>query len=169
MVRKCDKSSDLLPILLVIRPTNDNEFPITFCKVGRRHAGYFPKGNRTTQVPFQGCDYFTKWVEAKSISEREVQKFVRRNIITRFGVPMAIVFDNGRKSDTDKVCNYYAEYGIQTIFMTVARPQTNGQAKFTIRWYIRTSEKSATWESPFMLVYGSEAVLPVQVAIHTIG
>ena len=36
-----------------------------------------------------------------------------------------------------------------------------------ILWSIRTTEKSATGETPFMLVYGSEAVLPVELAIRT--
>jgi len=37
----------------------------------------------------------------------------------------------------------------------------------TILWSIHTTEKSATGETPFMLVYGSEVVLPIEVPIHT--
>ena len=36
-----------------------------------------------------------------------------------------------------------------------------------ILWFIRTTEKGATEETPFMLVYGSEAVLPIELAIRT--
>ena len=36
-----------------------------------------------------------------------------------------------------------------------------------ILWSIQTIEKSATGETPFMLVYGLEVVLLVQVTIHT--
>jgi len=74
----------------------------------------------------------------------------------------------------------------------VAHPQTNGQAEATnksilhglqkkldnakgkwvdelhgVLWYLRTTEKTAMGETPFMLAYGSEAVLPVEVALHT--
>ena len=36
-----------------------------------------------------------------------------------------------------------------------------------VLWVIQTVEKSATGETPFMLVYGSEAVLPVEIVVHT--
>ena len=36
-----------------------------------------------------------------------------------------------------------------------------------ISWSICTTEKMATRETPFMLAYGSEAVLPVEVAPRT--
>jgi len=36
-----------------------------------------------------------------------------------------------------------------------------------ILWSIYTTEESATGETPFMLVYGSEAVLPIELAICT--
>jgi len=42
-------------------------------------------------------DYFTKWAEAKAlanIQDIDVKKFVWRNIVTRFGVPESLVFDN---------------------------------------------------------------------------
>ena len=34
---------------------------------------------------------------------------------------------------------------------------------YNVLWSIRTTAKSSTGESPFMLVYGSEAVLPIEV------
>ena len=43
-------------------------------------------------------DYFTKWVEVEAlvnIQDVDVKKFVWRNIVTRFGVPESLVFDNG--------------------------------------------------------------------------
>jgi len=36
-----------------------------------------------------------------------------------------------------------------------------------ILWSIRTTEKAATGETPFMLGYGSEVVLPIELAIQT--
>jgi len=127
-----------------------------------------------------------------SIIENEVQKFIWKNIITRFGVPKAMIFDNGRQFDTDKLRDYCASYGIQTRYTAVARPQTNGQVELTtkqilnglkkrldaakgswadelpaILWSIRTTEKSATGETLFMLVYGSKVVLPIELAICT--
>ena len=42
-------------------------------------------------------DYFNKWVEVEayaSIKDKDVTKFVWKNIVCRFGVPQAIVTDN---------------------------------------------------------------------------
>lgn len=43
-------------------------------------------------------DYFMKWIEAEPlarITEPMVEKFVWRNIITRFGVLFSIISNNG--------------------------------------------------------------------------
>nr|CAN83045.1 hypothetical protein VITISV_015525 [Vitis vinifera] len=43
-------------------------------------------------------DYFNKWVEAEayaSIKDKDVTKFVWKNIICRFGIPQTIIADNG--------------------------------------------------------------------------
>ena len=43
-------------------------------------------------------DYFSKWVEAKayaSIKDKDITKFILKNIICRFGIPQAIIADNG--------------------------------------------------------------------------
>ena len=74
-------------------------------------------------------DYFTKWIEAKavaSITTVEVRKFIWKTIITRFGVPPAMVFDNGWQFDMAKVTNYLNTLGFQARFTAVAHPQTNG-------------------------------------------
>ena len=45
-----------------------------------------------------GIDYFTKWVEAKSlvnITQQNVKNFVWKNIVCRFGVPKVLVSDHG--------------------------------------------------------------------------
>ena len=44
-------------------------------------------------------DYFTKWVEAKTLStitEAKVQSFMWKNIVCKFGIPRMIILDNGR-------------------------------------------------------------------------
>ena len=49
-------------------------------------------------------DYFTKWVEAEvlvTITEKNLQSFVCRNIICRYGIPRVLVLDNGRQFDND--------------------------------------------------------------------
>lgn len=44
-------------------------------------------------------DFFSKWAEAiplKVITDTEVIQFLQRNIVTRFGVPNCLVFDNAK-------------------------------------------------------------------------
>ena len=54
----------------------------------------------TTQKKFLlvATDYFSKWVEAEAyanIKDKDVSKFVWKNIICRFGIPQAIIANNG--------------------------------------------------------------------------
>jgi len=113
---------------------NCHPLPPAFCKLGNGYLGPISQSNGAAKYLLVAVDYFTKWVEAEavaSITEHEVRKFIWKNIITRFGVPQAIIFDNGRQFDTDKLRDYCAGYGIQTRYTAVARPQTNGQVEST--------------------------------------
>jgi len=106
--------------------------------------GPFPKAMGQRKFLLVVVDYFTKWVEEEaiaSITKREVQKFIWKNIITRFGVPRAMVFNNGRQFDTDKLRDYCATYGMQTQFTAVARPQTNRQVESTNKQILNGSKK----------------------------
>ncbi len=80
------------------------------------------------------------------------------------------------------------DHGIASHFASVAHPQANGQVEAfnkiicdgikkklnkakglwvdelpNVLWSIRTTAKNSTGESPFMLVYGAEAVLPIEM------
>ncbi|XP_065050213.1 uncharacterized protein LOC135680155 [Musa acuminata AAA Group] len=142
-----------------------------------------------------GVDYFTKWVEAEplaTITERQIEKFVWKNLVTRFGLPNTIITDNGPQFAGRKFREFCANHGIQLRFNSVAHPQTNGLAEVTNRsildelkrrvsatrstwtdelpsvlWALRTTPKTATGESPYILAFGVEAVLPPEVAIAT--
>jgi len=47
------------------------------------------------------------------------------------------------------------------------KPMDKLNSKQAILWFTRTTTKSMTGKTPFMLVYGSELVLPIEVVIHT--
>ena len=140
-------------------------------------------------------DYFTKWAEAEplaTITEQKICNFVWRAIICRFGVPRALVSDNGKQFDNAKFRDFCAELGIKNYYSSPAHPQSNGQAEVTIRtlkaalktkledlkgrwveylpevlWAYRMTQKSATQENPFTLAFGIEAVVPVEVGIKS--
>ena len=138
-----------------------------------------------------GIDYFTKWVEAEplaSITQQNVKNFVWKNIVYRFRVPRVLVSDNGQQFDNALFKDFYEHFGIQNNYSSSAHPQANGQAEVANRsllkiiktrlegakgvwldelpgvlWAYRTTMRTPTGETPFKLVYGSEAVIPVEV------
>ena len=126
-----------------------------------------------------------------SPDEASAIKFVK-SIVFRFGVPHSIVTDNGSNFTSKEFKAYCAEVGIKLHFASVAHPQTNGQvekangiicngikkrllaplekARHTwpeelpsVLWSIRTTPNTATQETPFFLVHGAEAVLPIEI------
>ena len=140
-------------------------------------------------------DYCTKWTEVEplaTIIEQKIRNFVWRAVICRFGIPRALVSDNGKQFDNAKFRDFCAELEIKNYYSSPAHPQSNGQAEVTIRtlkaalktkledlkgnwveyllevlWAYRTTQKSTTRETPFALAFGTEAVAPVEVRIKS--
>ena len=70
-------------------------------------------------------DYFTKWVEAESlanIKDVDVKIFVWKNIVTRFGVPHALISENSLQFDNKTFRSYCGELGITNRYSTPAYP-----------------------------------------------
>jgi len=160
--------------------------PLPFATWEMDTLGPFPKASGHRKYLFVAVDYFTKWIEAKavtSITTTEVRKFIWWNVITYFGIPRAIIFDSGRQFDTSKLIDYLSNLGCYARFTIVAHPRPTAKPRRPINlssmtcrrylttrkvlWSLRPPEKTATGETPFMLAYGSEAVLPVEVTLHT--
>ena len=76
-------------------------------------------------------DKFTKWIEAKPItnihSEEAVKFFL--DIIYRFGVPNCIITDHRTNFTTKKFLNFYNGYGIRIDWASVGHPCSNGQVE----------------------------------------
>lgn len=81
-------------------------------------------------------DYVSKWEEAaacRSNDNRTVIKFLKENVLSRFGTPRAIISDR----DTH-FCNHSFEalmkkYGVVHKISTTYHPQTSGQVKLANR------------------------------------
>ena len=140
-------------------------------------------------------EYFTKWAEAEplaTITEKKVRNFIWRSIICRFGIPKALVSDNGKQFNNLKFKNFCAEFGIKKYYSSLAHSQSNRQAEVTIRtlkgalktklenlkgkwvdylpevlWAYRTTCKSVTQETPFALAFGTVVVAPVEVGLKS--
>ena len=197
MVRRCEKCQRFAK--LIHRPTNDLTpitSPLPFAKWGMDILGPYTPATGQRRYVFVAVDYFSKWVEAEAvrgIKTSDVRQFIWKNLITRFGVPQAMVFDNGPQFETPHLRKWLEDQGIAHCFASVGRPQTNGQVESfnkiisdgikkklekakglwadelpNVLWSIRTTAKSSTGETPFMMVYGAEAVLPIEMCEPTL-
>lgn len=63
-----------------------------------------PKASNRHRFILVAIDYFTKWVEAASfanLTKAQVTRFVRQNIVCRYGLPQSIITDNARNLNND--------------------------------------------------------------------
>ena len=73
-------------------------------------------------------NYFTKWVEAKTlatITEKKIRSFVWRNIICRYGIPGVLVSDNGKQFDNIAFRDFCSELGIKNHYSSPAHSWAN--------------------------------------------
>eukprot|EP00253_Pinus_taeda_P007393 PITA_07393 len=109
-------------------------------------------------------DYFTKWAEAMPTlnnSGETAALFFFNHVVSRFGVPQAIVADHGSHFRNHMMVELAAKLGLSHDSSTPYYPQANEQA-------YRTSVRNATGFTPFQLVYSLEAILPVQCEISSL-
>jgi transposase InsO family protein len=141
-------------------------------------------------------DYFTKWTEVlalKNMTHKEVIEFITEHIIHRFGIPQTLTTDQGTSFMSKEVREFTELYRIKLLNSSPYYAQANGQAEPSNRtlinlikkkisdnpkhchkilsealWAYRISKHSATKVSPFELVYGQEAVLPVEISLNAV-
>ena len=79
-------------------------------------------------------DYFSKWTEAiplKVINDTEVIQFLQRIIVTRFGVPNCLVFDNAKYFSSLKIVEFALKYNIDIKFSANYYLRGNGVVEST--------------------------------------
>ncbi|CAM8959623.1 unnamed protein product [Rhodiola kirilowii] len=136
-------------------------------------------------------DYVSKWVEAiatRCDDAKTVVDFLRANIFCRYGVPKAIISDQGTHFCNRMMASTLKHDHVHHRTSTAYHPQTNGQAEISNReikgilekmvkptrkdwsqrlndalWAYRTAYKTPIGTSPFMLIYGKACHLPVEL------
>jgi transposase InsO family protein len=160
--------------------------------VGQIHPAC-SKGYRFVLV---ATDYFTKWTEVvplKNMTHKEIIHFILEHIVHRFGIPQTLTTDQGSPFMSHQVREFAESLKIKLLSSSPYYTQANGQAESSnktliklikkkieenpkrwheilseVLWAHRISKHSATKVTPFELVYGQEAVLPVEVNLDAL-
>ncbi|PKH89607.1 hypothetical protein CRG98_049948 [Punica granatum] len=114
-------------------------------------------------------DYFTKWVEAitlASVTAKVVARFLKRDVIARYGVSATIHRNSTPYRPQMNGAVEAANKNIKKIIekMTVNYKDWHEMFPYALLAY-RTSIRTSTGATPYSLVYGMEAILPIEVEI----
>jgi hypothetical protein len=113
-------------------------------------------------------------------------------LVHRYGLPQRIITDLGSNFNNHQFWEYCENSGIDVRYVSVAHPRANGQVEHAngmvlhalkkrlhddanskggkwikelpnALWGLRTQPSKPTGQSPYFLIYGSEAILPADV------
>jgi hypothetical protein len=166
-----------------------------FHRVGIDIKGPLPITKKENRYIIVAMDYLTKWPEAKATSEAkasDVAKFLHQEIICRHGTPSILLSDRGTPFVNALIKELCEKGEIRHRLTSPYRPQTNGMverfnrtigeslAKMTsnpekewdeyldaILLAYRTMKHESTGFTPFQLIYGRQARLPIELKVTT--
>ena len=110
--------------------------PWPFAQWGLDIMGSFPIAVRQLKFLIVGIDYFTKWVKAEAlatITKKNMQIFVWKNTVCKFGIPRVLVSNNRKKFDNNAFRDFCSQLGIRNHYFSRANLRANGQVEVTNR------------------------------------
>ncbi|XP_057757888.1 uncharacterized protein LOC130976943 [Arachis stenosperma] len=192
-VKTCDKCQKHAPsINIPAEQLHQSVISWPFNQWGIDILGPFPTAPRQMKYLVVAIDYFSKWIEAQPlarITSSQMISFVWKYIICRYGILRHIITDNGRQFTNHNFKLFLQNLKINQHFSSVEHPQSNGLAEAAnkvllhalrkkldeakglwaelvpeILWSYNTTVQTSTKETPFRLVYGSEAMIPLEIS-----
>ena len=123
-----------------------------------------------------------------TITKKNIQSFVWRNIICRYEIPRVLVLNNEKQFDNESSRDFCLQLGIGNHYSLHAHPQANEQVEVTNRsllkiiktrleeangiwpdelpsvlWAYKMTARTLIGEKPFRLAYENEAVIPAEI------
>ncbi|XP_070039688.1 uncharacterized protein [Nicotiana tomentosiformis] len=160
-------------------------------------VGPLPKSSSEHLYILAATYYFSKWVEVvalKKVKKENIVIFIRVNIIYRFGIPHYIITDNGKPFDNrlmnkiydlfsfkqrnsymyNDAANNLVEAFNKTLCNLLKKVVPKSKRDWHDRmeedlWAYRITHRTPTQATPYSLVYGVEAVLPLECQIPSLG
>ena len=159
-----------------------------FERVGIDFVGPLPKTRKGNKYICVITEYLTKWPEAKAMKKATAQnvvEFLYETIICRFGCPQIIQSDRGSHFNNQIMEDLCKKFMIKHKLSSPYHPQTNGLverfnrtlcetlAKLILKenqwdqhinsalFAYRTMKQGTTKRTPFYMMYGKEATLPI--------
>ncbi|KAM1727408.1 hypothetical protein ACFX12_018051 [Malus domestica] len=155
-----------------------------------------PKSSAGEAYILAATYYFSKWAEAiplREVKKETVVRFIKEHIIHRYGVPRYIITDNGKQFSNRLVDELCEKYKFKQHKSSMYHAPANGLAEAFNKtlcnllkkvigrtkrdwheriskalWAYRTTHRTPTQAMPYSLVYGVEAVLPLESQIPSL-
>ncbi|XP_057803303.1 uncharacterized protein LOC131018607 [Salvia miltiorrhiza] len=141
-------------------------------------------------------DYFSKWAEAvplREVKKETIVNFIKTNIIYRYGVPRYVITDNGTPFSNALISKLCEKFGFKQRKSSMYNALANGSAEAFNKtlcnmlkkivskskrdwherigealWAYRTTYRTPTQATPYSLVNGVEAVIPLEQQIPSL-